>query len=135
MRMDRDNWLITNNKSLRHPRNKEFVTARVNIINKKKVMRISIGTDICDLVGFNKNDRVHIFINKNDRNTLLIKKDVDTQDGYRLNHGQSNSSFMTFSVRYETGESFRLSQTIILDYYLNKENTLLINLEKLKWSC
>jgi hypothetical protein len=133
MVVDKNDWMITNNKSLRHPNNKQFVTARVNIINKKKVIRISIGLDVCDLIGFDKNDRVHIFINKEDRNLLLIKKDMCMQDGYRLNLGTSNNSFMTFDFRCETQESFRLSQTIILDYDFNDEGSLLINMEKIKW--
>ena len=132
MRANKENWSLANYKSLRHPNNKEFVTARVNIINKKKVIRISIGTDVCSLVGFNKNDRLHIFIHRDDRDKLLIKKDKDCIDGYRLNHNGSNSSFMTFDFRYETAESFRLSQTILLEFDF-EEGCLLVGLEKIKW--
>jgi hypothetical protein len=127
-----EKWLVTNYKPLRHPNNKQFVTARVHIQNKKKVVRISIGLDVCDLLDFRKNDRVHIFINRQDRHLLMIKKDEIDLDGYRLNLGGSNASFMTFDFRYETAESFRLSQTIILDYDF-EEGTLLIDLEKLQW--
>lgn len=134
MSSERSEWIITNNKSLRHPNNKEFVTARINIINKKKVIRISIGLDVCEVLGFNKNDRVHIFINKDDRNLLLIQKDYTSQDGYRLNYGEKNNSFMTFDFRFETSESFRLSQTIILPYDFREDGLLVVNLKKIKWS-
>lgn len=133
MDIAKKDWMITNNKPLRHPDNKEFVTARINIKNKRKVIRISIGIDVCDLIGFNKNDRVHVYINKQDRNILMIKKDSDCLDGYLLSLQNDKSSFMTFDFRYETSESFRLSQTIILDYDFNEDGTLLIDIEKIKW--
>lgn len=130
-----DEWMVTNHKKLRHPRNKEFVTARVNIINGKKVMHISIGLDVCEMIEFNKQDRVNIFINKTDRNLLIIKKDDEPDsDGYLLSSGKGNYSFMTFQFRYETSEAYRLSQTIILDYDFNEVGTLLIDLTKIKWS-
>jgi len=72
---DDEQWMVTNHKKLRHPNNKQFVTARVNVINGKKVMSISIGLDVCELIEFNKNDRVNVFINKYDRQFLIIKKD------------------------------------------------------------
>jgi hypothetical protein len=134
MGVDRSEWLVTNNKSLRHPNNKEFVTARINIINKKKVVRISIGLDVCDVLGFKKNDRVHIFINTQDRDLLLIRKDCCEQDGYKLNLGNNNNNFMTFDFRYETAEAFRLSQTIILPYDFKGDDLLLVDLQKIKWS-
>jgi hypothetical protein len=129
-----DDYVSYNCKPLRHPRNKEFVTSRVNIINKKKVIRISIGILICELIQFTRDDRVHIFLNKKDKNLMLIKKSDILHDGYKLNHGGSNNSFMTVDFRYETSDSFRLSQTIILDYEIKQDGLLLINFEKLKWN-
>lgn len=129
-----NNWIVTNNKKLRHPHNKRFVTARVNIINKKTVIRISIGLYVCEMVEFEKNDRVNIFINKSDRNLLIIKKENDfDSDGYLLNHGKNNNNFMTFEFRYESSESFRLSQTIIIDYDFTQPGMLLVDLTKIKW--
>jgi hypothetical protein len=133
MILNQNTWQLTNRKPLRHPNNKEFVTARANIINKKKVIRISIGIDICDLVGFKKNDRVHIYLNKYERDSLLICNNAESIDGYRLHYKGDNNNFMTFDFRIETEQSFRLSQTIILPYDIQDEGKLLISLEKLKW--
>lgn len=134
MIVNKEEWIHANHKPLRHPNNKEFVTARVNIINKKKVIRISIGIDVCEILSFNKNDRVNIFISKKNRDFMLIKKSIDSFDGYLLSRGKSHSNFMTFDFRYETIASFKLSQTIILDYDINDERTLLVDLSKIKWS-
>lgn len=129
-----DEWIKTNYKPLRHPKNKEFVTGRVNIINKKKVIRISIGLIVCDLLEFKKGDRINLFINKKERNFILIKKSKVIHDGYLLNCNGKNPSFMTFDFRYETAESFRLSQTVILNYEINEDQLLLINIESLRWN-
>lgn len=63
MIVNKEEWIPTNHKPLRHPNNKEFVTGRANIVNKKKVIRISIGVDVCEVLSFNKNDRIDIYIN------------------------------------------------------------------------
>lgn len=130
------NFIKTNFKSLRHEKNKEFVTGRVSIINKKKVIRISIGTIICDLVHFYPNDRINLMINKKDRNTFMIRKSIYPNDGYKLNFNchSRNSSFMTFEFRYDSPEPFRIAQTIILDYEISDNGFLVINIEKLKWN-
>jgi hypothetical protein len=122
-------------KRLRHPHNKRFVTARVNMTNNKKVIHISIGLDVCSVVEFEKGDRVNVFIHKKDRNLLIIKKEAEYDvNGYVLSaNGHQNSSFLTFEFRYETSEDFRLSQTIILDYDFSQVGMLLIDIEKIKW--
>jgi len=132
---DNNEWIISNGKRLRHPNNSELVTARCNIINGKKVIRISIGIDVCELLDFKKGERVYISINKKYRNYLIISKDVEDLEGYKLSHSSGHkNNFMSFQFRYETSESFRLSQTIILDYDINDENLLLIDVSRLKWS-
>jgi len=132
---DQNEWIHTNSKPLRHPKNKEFVTARVNIINGKKVIFISIGLIVCELIELVKGDRVNIFINKIDRNLILLKKSIIPHYGYKLSHAtDSNGNLMHFSFRYQTEESFRLSQTIILDYEIGNDKSLLLNFEKIKWN-
>lgn len=132
--MKRNEWTRSNFKSLRHPNNKEFVTARVNVVNKKNVIRISIGIIICDLLDFTASDRVNVYINKQDRNQMIISKSLLPDDGYKLNHNGSNSSFMTFELRNDIRDAFRLSQTIILDFDITEERLLLIRLDKLRWN-
>lgn len=126
-----NNYISYNHKKLKHPDNKEFVTSRVNIINKKKVLCISIGTVVCELLGLVRGDRVEILLNKKERNLLLIRK---AYEGYKLKWGGANSNFVTFDFRYETPDNFRLSQTVILDYNLNDFGFLLINLDRIKWN-
>ena len=129
-----EDWLITNGKRIRSEQNRELVTARINIINKRKVVKLSIGLVVCGLIGFKQDDRVHIFIHKDDRNLLLVKKDEDNIDGYRLSKGQSSgTNFLSFAFRCETQDSFRLSQTVILDYDFNDEGVLIVDFEKIKW--
>ena len=133
--MDVDNqWLGAKRKKLRSTRNKQFVTARCFISNNKNVVKISIGLDVCELVGFKKGERVNLFIHKENRDYLAIQKDVTEDEGYKLNFsGSSNSNFLTFEFRYQTEESFRLSQTTILDYDFQEEHTLIVDLYRLKW--
>ena len=133
--MDRDDqWLRSNNKKLKHKNNRQFVTGRSVIIHNRKVMKMSIGLDVCELVGFKKNDRVNIFIHKENRNYLAIQKDFADAEGYMLSFGgHRNGNFLTFEFRYQTEESFRLSQTTILDYDFQEEHTLIVDLYRLKW--
>lgn len=129
-----EDWLRKSNKRLRHPHNRRFVTGRVTINNNKKVIHLSIGTDVCSVVEFEKGDRVHVFIHKENRNHLIIQRDDDIDsDGYLLSYSSDRHSFMTFSFRYESAEEFRLSQTTILDYDFSQVGMLLIDIEKLKW--
>lgn len=133
--MSENEWIETTGKKLCSPHNRELVTARVNIINGRKVVRISIGLDVCELIGLKKADRVCLFLHKRDRDLLLISKDNDHLEGYKLSQSASNkSSFLHFAFRYETSESFRLSQTTVLNYDFNNEGVLLVDLEKIKWS-
>lgn len=117
-------------KKMTSPNNKELVTLRANIINKKTVLTFSLGVNICDVINFNKSDRVNIFTHKRDRNIYMIKKSHDANDGYILKLG---NSFMTFSIRYPGMDGFRLSQTVPVEYDLNDEESLLINIEKIYW--
>ncbi len=41
---------------------------------------------------------------------------------------------MTFAIRYDTPDPFKLSQTTILDFDINDGNFLVINIEKLRWN-
>ena len=131
---NREEWVPANFKSLRHPNNKKFITARMNIINKRKVLNLSLGLDVCKEINFKANDRVYVLLNKENRNYLMIKKELGSYEGYKLNFNEKgNSSFLTFSIRYDSLESFRLSQTIVLDYDF-RPDVLLVNLGKLKWT-
>jgi hypothetical protein len=125
-------YAVLNTKSLRHPNNKQFVTARVNIINNRKVINFSIGTDVCDEINFHANDRIHILMHRENRNYIIFHKTSSSFDGYKLFfNDKKNSSFLTFAMRYDSPEAFKLSQTVILDYDCSN-NMLLIDLEKLK---
>lgn len=125
-----ETWIKTNTKPLRHPNNKEFVTGRVNIINKKFVIRISIGLIVCELLNFGKKDRLHLHIHKDNRHLFLLTKSELPYDGYKLNH-TGGGSFLSFAFRYPTSEAYKLSQTIILDFKMKKD-ALLVNLDALK---
>ena len=135
--MDVDNqWSPSYSKKFRHKNNKQFVTARCN--NKCKTslcMRIAIGVDVCELVGFKKGDKVNIFLHKENENFLAIKKNCLGLYGHKLSYCESvtgNSSFMTFELRWKKKESFRISQTIVLDYDFNEEHLLIVDLSKVR---
>lgn len=120
-------------KKMTSPNNKELVTMRANVVNKRIVITFSIGTDICELLDFNKSDRINIFHHKRERNVYLLKKSQSVNEGYLLAHAGSNNTFMTFKIRYPGMDGFRLSQTIPIDYELNDDGTLLLNIEKILW--
>lgn len=131
----RNEWSNYGKKYLRHPRNAEFVTGRVNIINQRNVIRISIGKLVCELLNFKKNDRVFISVHKKDKNFILISKslDVHTYKLHESEHPKKKSNFLSATFRYDFHEAFRLSQTILLDFDIDQNQSLLINIEKLKW--
>ena len=128
--MSTDAYDLYDHKRLHHPKNKEFVTGRANIIKNTKMLFLSIGITVCELINLKYSDRVEILLSKIDRNLILIKK---SDTGYRLKWGGLGSNFMRFGFKYETPDNFRLSQTIILEYDFNNSGLLLINLDKLKW--
>ena len=119
------------NKKMTHPDRKNFITARAITVNTKKVITISLGVNVCDIVDFKMGDRVNVFLHKQDKNLFLIKK-VNDDDGYKLCMSGFNSSFLTFQFRYKTEEQLRLSQVIVLGYETSKD-MIIINIENLKW--
>jgi hypothetical protein len=133
--MNQDDWSDYSKKRLRHPRNAELVTGRVNIINQRNVIRISIGKVICNLLEMKKGTRVSVAMHKEDKNLILITKNIDPHS-YKL-HESTNakkiSNFLSLTFRYDFHEPFRLSQTILLDFDMNDNKLLLIDLKKLKW--
>lgn len=127
-------WKHFNSKHMRSSVNKEIITGRCLLRNKKNDLTISIGKDIADSLGFKKNDRINVFFHKRDRDLLLIKKSITPFDGYSLRFGDGNCNFMTFSFRFPTHEDFKLSQTIPLAHDLENDSILLVNVKPLKWS-
>ncbi len=127
-------WSDYSKKSLRHPKNAEFVTGRVNIINERKVIRISIGLLVCELLNFRKKDRVCVSVHKHDKHRLLIAKSSDPQT-YTLSASDKdkNHNFLSCTFRYDFHEPFRLSQTMILDFDVNDDGLLVVDIKKLKW--
>lgn len=133
--MKSNEWSDYSKKYLRHPRNAEFVTGRVNIINQRNVIRISIGKVICNLLEFKKGDRVDVLLHKEYKNLLMIFNSTNPQS-YKLHESVVNekkSNFLSATFRYDFHEPFKLSQTIILDYDINNEKILIIDIEKLIW--
>lgn len=133
--MKENDWSNYSKKHLRHPRNAEFVTGRVNIINQRNVIRISIGKLVCELLNFKKNDRVFVSVHKEDKNYILISKSLDPHT-YTLHENvckNKKSNFLSATFRYDFHEGFRLSQTILLDFDIDDQQCLLVNIEKLKW--
>lgn len=127
-------WNMQNYKKLTSYNNREFVTCRVNIVNNKKVLHISIGLVICELLNFKNKSRVNIFSNKKYRNFMIIKLSEDSYTGYSLFDGGrlAKSNFLRFGFRYKTDDEFKLSQTIVLDHDIT-DKMLLIDIEKMKW--
>ena len=118
--------------SSRNTENKEKITARANITKSKKIsIRISIGLIICDLLFLKRADRVDIFLNKKDRNILLIKKSIENDSGYKLNYSHG-SSYLTFDFICNFKSEFKIKQTIELPYDFNNKN-ILLDISKLKW--
>ncbi len=129
-----DEWINLNRKPLRHPDNREFITARANIIHGKKVIRISIGLSVCEILDITEHDRVNLYIHKTIRNFLLVCKDKMCISGYKLTKGHKNANFLVFDFRYDTEESFRLSQTQVVDFDFNDEGLICIDIKKIVWS-
>jgi len=126
-------WTSYGRKYLRHPKNRDLITGRVNIINKRNVISISIGKNICKDIGFNKRDRIIVYLNKDNKNLILLEKSDDYSTYSLHDTDKKNSNFLRCTFRYDFHEAFRLTQTIVLDYESNDENVLSINIEKLKW--
>ena len=126
-------WSQYSKKHLRHPNNKEFVTGRVNIRNNRKVIRISVGLIVCELVKFNVKDRVTVSVHKNDKHMILISKDNSAQSYQLTGLNNRYDNFLAVTFRYDFNEPFRLSQTILLDFDVNDEGILIVDLLKLKW--
>lgn len=129
-----ESWNMQNYRKLRNSQNAEFVTCRINIVNNKKVLYISIGLVICELLNFKNKSRVNIFSNKKYRNFMIIKLSEDSYTGYSLFDGGriAKGNFLRFGFRYQTDDEFKLSQTIILDHDIT-DKMLLIDIEKMKW--
>lgn len=133
--MKSNDWNNYSKKYLRHPRNAEFVTGRVNIVNQRNVVRISIGKVICNLLEFKRSDRVKVLLHKEYKNLLLVFNSNDPYS-YKLHETEiksKKSNFLSVTFRYDFHEPFKLSQTIILDYNINNEKVLLIDIDKLIW--
>ena len=124
-------YMELKNKKMTHPDRKNFVIARVININKKKVVTMSLGINVCDIVDFKMGDRVKVFLHNQNKNLFLIKK-VNDEEGYKLSKNGFGSSFLTFQFRYRTEESLRLSQSTILFHETNKD-MVIIDIENLKW--
>lgn len=120
-------------KKITSPNNKELVTLRANVVNKKTVLTFSIGINICDLLNFNKSIRLNIYTHKRDKHVYLLKKSSSVNEGYLLTHASDKNSFMTFKMRFMGMDGLRLSQTIPVEYDLNDDESLLLNIEKLFW--
>ena len=100
---------------------------------KSTTVIIYIGKDISDLMKFNEGERVNIFLDKNNSYFLKLKKInyTDTSDGYKL--CRSDSSHI-ISISFKCPESLLLpkSPTVELDFDLYSDESILIDLKKLK---
>lgn len=133
--MTTSEWSDYSKKHLRHPNNAEFVTGRVNIINERNVVRISIGKVVCNLLELKRSDRVSVALHKENKNFLLMSK-TNAPHSYMLCESpkiNAKSNFLSATFRYDFNEPFRISQTCLLDFDINDNKLLLIDLEKLKW--
>ncbi len=131
--IDTKEWTSHMFKNIRNPKNQEYITIRANITKSKKIsIRISIGLIICNLLEFTEQARVNIFLHKKDKNILLIKKCNKDEDGYKLNYSQK-SNFMTFDFISHFYTEFKIKQTIVVDYDINSQKMLLVDLTKIRW--
>jgi hypothetical protein len=124
-------WLYKRSGT-RSVENEEKITARANNTPSKKVtIRISIGLIICSLLELNKGDRVEIFLNKKDRDIMLIRKSLHKDEGYKLSHSLG-SRYLTFDFICTFKSEFKIKQTITLAFDFNSKN-IILNLSKLRW--
>lgn len=110
----------------------EFISGRALSRKDKISVRIAIGLIVCELIQFNKGDRVLVYKNNNDSNLFLVFKTDDPQDGFKLSQATPRS-FLTFDILTANDNKFKLSQTTRLSFDINDEKILFINLKNLKW--
>lgn len=116
--------------------NRERVTARIVNKGNRKNLAIAIGMDVADVLEMHQGDRVNLYVHKSNKNCFLIKKissDSEIYQGYKLSGGTGNSHFLRFSIICDLPEMYRISQTIIVDYEIGNNKTLMIDFEKIKY--
>ncbi len=128
-------WQENQKKFKKHEINKELVTGRVNLINNKNQITISIGLTVCEVLEFGKNIPIDVLIHNHHKNILLVRPTSDHQNSYLLSYNnQRNNRFQIFKFLYLAENNFRLKHTISLPYEIKNDRTLIINMEKLRWS-
>lgn len=118
-----------NKKRFLNKNSKNLVTMRCNIINSKNVMCLSIGVNVCDKMNLKDVTRLNVYIDKNNRNILMVKESQD--DGYKLSDRVYRSNFRHFAFRYESEMQFKLSQTTIINHRI-ENNMLILDIKELK---
>lgn len=126
-------WIDHSHLHSKFPENKELITIRANYTPSKKVsIRISIGIVICEVLDYKKGDRVSIFLNRNDRNILLVEKSGKLEHGHKLSY-TDKSNFLTTDFIMNFYTEVKVKQTIICDYNFNNEKQILIDISNLRW--
>ena len=113
---------ITKNKSsYTRTKDKDNIICRLTKTRskiEKTVMCLQIGIEICDLMGWKKNDHMMIFKNKISGTLLKITKSTD--NGYKLSEPNKNPCRLNLHMTIEANKKHIMGATKIVHFDMDK---------------
>jgi hypothetical protein len=118
------NWKIINPKKERKQftkRNKEVVTLRLSPVENKYYLKISIGLNIAERLGFSRDQNVTVYQSPTHERLLGIA--LNPNGRYKL-RGSDLGSFLFVIFLFEEPKGMKLSSTVVTKYAIGQDMNL-----------
>src|SRR5574338_436954 len=111
---------------------KELVTLRAsNTHSRKIILYISIGLHICDVLDLKKGERINVYLHKNDKNKIMIKKCIEPFYGLKMHYSRGNFLHLSFTIPFDS--NIKIKKTVVSNWDITQNSELIIDLTNIKW--